>query len=88
LLLDLSGVAFFAAQSISVLISVDDACRSAELPWALVPSHAVDRVLRISQDDDILPVASSVPDAMQYFVTSRACAEGSRYQRDSQAPAG
>jgi anti-anti-sigma factor len=68
LLLDLSGVAFFAAQSISVLIAVDDACHTAELPWALVTSHAVDRVLRISQDDDMLPVASSVPDAMQYFV--------------------
>jgi anti-anti-sigma factor len=68
LLLDLSGVTFFAAQSISVLIAVDDACHSAELPWALVTSHAVDRVLRISEDDNILPVASSVPDAMQYFV--------------------
>ena len=67
LLLDLSGVGFFAAQSISVLIAVEDACRSADLPWALVTSHAVDRVLRLSQDDDILPVASSVPDAMQYF---------------------
>jgi anti-anti-sigma factor len=68
LLLDLSGVAFFAAQSISVLIAVDDACHSAELPWALVTSHAVDRVLGISRDDDIFPTASSVPDAMQYFV--------------------
>jgi hypothetical protein len=60
-------VGFFAAQSISVLIAVDDACRRAESPWALVSSHAVDRVLRISRRDDILPVASSVPDAMQYF---------------------
>jgi hypothetical protein len=50
------------------LIAVDDACHSAELPWALVTSHAVDRVLRISQDDDIFPVASSAPDAMRYFV--------------------
>jgi anti-anti-sigma factor len=68
LLLDLSGVGFFAVQGISVLIAVEDACRSAELPWALITSHAVDRVLGLSQDDDILPVASSVPDAMQYFV--------------------
>jgi len=68
LLLDLSGVGFFAAQGIPVLTAVEDACGSAELPWALVTSHAVDRVLRLSQDDDILPVASSVPDAMQYFV--------------------
>jgi anti-anti-sigma factor len=67
LLLDLSGVAFFAAQSISVLVTVGDACDNAESPWALVTSHAVDRVLRISEHDDILPVASSVPDGMQYF---------------------
>jgi anti-anti-sigma factor len=66
-LLDLSGVGFFAAQSISVLVAVSDACGNAQLPWALVTSHAVDRVLRISEDDDILPVASSVPDAMRYF---------------------
>jgi anti-anti-sigma factor len=67
LLLDLSGVTFFAAQSISVLVTVDDACDDAESPWALVTSHAVDRVLRISEHDDILPVASSVLDGMQYF---------------------
>jgi anti-anti-sigma factor len=67
LLLDLSGVGFFAAQGISVLVAVGDACGDAGLPWALVTSHAVDRVLRISEDDDILPVASSVPDAMRYF---------------------
>jgi anti-anti-sigma factor len=67
LLLDLSGVTFFAAQSISVLVTVGDACDNAELPWALVTNHAVDRVLRISEHDDILPVASSVPDGMQYF---------------------
>jgi anti-anti-sigma factor len=67
LLLDLSGVTFFAAQSISVLVTVGDACDNAGSPWALVTSQAVDRVLRISQHDDILPVASSVPDGMQYF---------------------
>jgi anti-anti-sigma factor len=67
LLLDLSGVGFFAAQSISVLVAVGDASGNAELPWALVTSHAVDRVLRISEDDNILPVASSVPDGMRYF---------------------
>jgi anti-anti-sigma factor len=68
LLLDLSGVGFFAAQGISVLIAVDDACRRVELPWALVTSHAVDRMLRLSERDEILPAASSVADAMQYFV--------------------
>jgi anti-anti-sigma factor len=67
LLLDLSEVRFSAAQSISVLVAVGDACGNAALPWALVPSHAVDRVLRISEHDDILPVVSSVSDGMRYF---------------------
>ena len=67
LLLDLSGVSFLAAQSILVLVTVGDACDDAGLPWALITSHAVDRVLRISEHDDILPVASSVPDGMQYL---------------------
>jgi anti-anti-sigma regulatory factor len=67
LVLDLSGVNCCARQGLSLLIAVEDACRSADLPWALITSHAVDRVLRLSEDDDILPVASSVPDAMQYF---------------------
>lgn len=68
LLLNMSGVSFLAEQGISILIAVDDACGSAELPWAVVTSHAVDRVLRISHGDDIFPTASSVPDAMQYFL--------------------
>ena len=65
-LLDLSGVDFFAAPSISVLIAVDDARREAELPWAMVTSRSVDRVLRIS-GQATLPTAGSVHDAMQYF---------------------
>ena len=67
LLLDLSGVKFFAAHAISLLVAVRAACDDAELPWAVVTSHAVDRVLRLSEDDDVLPAASSVPDAMRYF---------------------
>jgi hypothetical protein len=65
-LLDLSGVDFFAAQSISVLIAVDDALRGAGLPWVMVTSRSVDRVLRISEQAT-LPTAGSVRDAMQYF---------------------
>lgn len=67
LLLDLSGVDFMAAQSVSVLATVGNASDDAGLPWALITSHAVDRVLRLSEHDDILPVASSVPDGMRYF---------------------
>jgi anti-anti-sigma factor len=67
LILDLSAVDFLAAQGISVLIAVDDAYRRGALQWALVPSHAVSRLLRIGDHDNILPAASSVPEAMQYI---------------------
>jgi anti-anti-sigma factor len=64
LILDLSGVDFFAARGISVLIAVDDACRTAEVPWALVPSRMVSRLLRLT-DCDTVPTASSVSAALR-----------------------
>jgi anti-anti-sigma factor len=67
LVLDLSGVTYFAQQGLSLLVAVEEACERAELPWALITSHAVDQALRGSENDDILPVASSVPDALQYL---------------------
>jgi anti-anti-sigma factor len=65
LIVDLSGVDFFSARGISVLIAVDDACRTAEVPWALVPSRIVGRVLQLTSCDSILPTASSVPAALR-----------------------
>lgn len=65
LVLDLSGVDFLAARGISVLIAVDDACRLAEVPWSLVPSRVVSRVLRLTGCDTLLPMASSVPEALR-----------------------
>lgn len=67
LLVDLSGVGFFAAHSMSALLAIDDTCQRADLPWALVTSHAVNRALRLSERGDNLPTVSSVPAAMQYF---------------------
>jgi len=66
LLVDMTGVGFFAVQGISMLIAVENTCRSTKLPWALVASPAVQRVLRLGKKAD-LPVANSVPAAMQYF---------------------
>lgn len=63
--LDLSGVDFFSAQGISVLIAVDDACRAAEVPWSLIAGHVVNRVLRLTNCEASLPTASSVPEALR-----------------------
>ena len=60
--LDLSRVGFFAAQSISLLIAIDDLCRTAEVSWSLVPSRAVSRVLKLTNRDGTLSTASAVPE--------------------------
>lgn len=67
LALDLSGVDFLAARGISALIAIDEACRAAEVPWALVPSRVVSRVLQLIACDTTLPTASSVPEALRQF---------------------
>jgi anti-anti-sigma factor len=67
LVLDLSDINFLSAQGISVLIAIDDTCCAAVLQWTLIPSHAVNRLLRINDDENTFPTASSVPEALQHF---------------------
>ncbi|WP_428342960.1 STAS domain-containing protein [Mycobacterium sp.] len=67
LLLDTRDVEFFAVQGISLLNAVEKACRGLDLPWILVASSAVERVLRVSGQADALPMANSIHAAMQYF---------------------
>jgi hypothetical protein len=60
--LDLIGVGFSAVQSISLLIAVDALCRTAEVPWTLIPGHAVSRVIRLTnRDTNMLPTPSERP---------------------------
>ncbi|UQX11572.1 STAS domain-containing protein [Candidatus Mycobacterium methanotrophicum] len=70
MILDLSGVDFFAAQAISILIAVDGACRGAEVPWTLVPSRIVTRVLRLTGCGICLPTASSAPEALRQLTAA------------------
>lgn len=65
LILDLSGIVFFGARGISVLTAVRDATRTADAPWALVPSRVVSRVLGLTACDTELPSADSVRDALR-----------------------
>lgn len=70
LVLDLSQLDFLAAQGIDCLRDVDDACGRNSIAWALVPSHAVLRLLRICEQDTRLPVVSSIDEAVQRFSAS------------------
>ena len=65
--LDLTGVNSFDAPGISFLRRVDEDCRAAAVEWALVPSNAVDQLLRIGDDDAMFPVAGSLSEALHYF---------------------
>jgi anti-anti-sigma factor len=65
LILNLSGVEFFGARGISVLIAIRDIRQSAATPWALIPSRVVSRVLQLTAYGTELPSAGSVRDAVR-----------------------
>jgi anti-anti-sigma factor len=64
LVLDLSGVAFFGTAGFSALHSVNVRCAGEKIQWAMVPSSAVTRLLRICDPDSALPIVNSVETAL------------------------
>ncbi len=64
LVLDLSGVDFFGTAGFSALHTVNVRCAGEKIEWALVPSSAVTRLLRICDPDSALPICSSVDAAL------------------------
>jgi anti-anti-sigma factor len=65
--LDLSDVKSFDAQSVSLLYTIDDACAAAGVEWQLVASPAVRQSLMASGNTDVFPTVGSVPDALEHF---------------------
>jgi anti-anti-sigma factor len=64
LILDLSGVNFFGTEGFSALHRISVCCARAGISWALVPSEAVSRVLRIGDPHGLLPAARTVEAAL------------------------
>lgn len=64
LVLDLSGVEFFATAGFSALHSVNVRCAGEKIQWAMVPSSAVTRLLRICDPDSALPISAGVETAL------------------------
>jgi anti-anti-sigma factor len=71
LILDLSEVDFLCASSISVLIKLDNDCRTAGTHWAIVGSLTVRRLLHIGDPSDALPTASSERQALNTVFAQR-----------------
>jgi anti-anti-sigma factor len=56
---DLSGLEFFGTAGFSALHLINVRCAGAKLRWAVVPSKAVSRLLRICDPDHALPLIRS-----------------------------
>ena len=64
LILDLRDLDFFATEGFSALHRVSVCCADPGIGWAVVPSAAVSRVLRIGDPHGLLPAARTVEAAM------------------------
>jgi len=62
-IVNLSDVEFFGTAGFSALHTINVRCAGADVRWAVVPSKAVSRLLRICDPDNALPLAESVPDS-------------------------
>ncbi|WP_156685721.1 STAS domain-containing protein [Mycobacterium sp. Marseille-P9652] len=57
-ILDLRGLDFIGTAGFSALHRINVVCSGAQVEWAMVPSPAVARLLRICDPDGTLPVTS------------------------------
>jgi anti-anti-sigma factor len=64
LILDLRDLDFFGTEGFSALHRISVCCADPGIGWAVVPSAAVSRVLRIGDPQGLLPAASTVEAAM------------------------
>ena len=63
-ILNLGDVEFFGTAGFSALHTINVRCAGADVRWAVVPSKAVSRLLRICDPDNALPLAESVLDSL------------------------
>lgn len=71
LIIDLSGLAFFATAGFTALHTLNVQCVGAQIRWALVPSPAVHRLLRICDPDAVLPTCADVDEALAAVQTDQ-----------------
>ena len=64
LVLDMSGIDFFGTSGFSALHTLNVRCAGESITWALVPSPAVTRLLRICDPESTLPVYDRVDTAL------------------------
>jgi anti-anti-sigma factor len=78
-ILDLRGLEFIGTAGFSALHRINVACSGAQANWAMVPSPAVARLLRICDPDGTLPVTT--PRAEQLLRATRSGGGGAEGPR-------
>jgi anti-anti-sigma factor len=63
-IVNLSGLEFFGTAGFSALHTINVRCAGADVRWAVVPSKAVSRLLRICDPDCALPLIESISDSL------------------------
>jgi anti-anti-sigma factor len=64
LVLDLTGVDFFGTAGFSALHTLNVRCAAEKIDWAMAPSTAVTRLMRICDPDSTLPICDDVDAAL------------------------
>jgi anti-anti-sigma factor len=64
LVLDLTGVDFFGTAGFSALHTLNVRCAAEKIEWAMAPSAAVTRLMRICDPDSTLPICDGVDAAL------------------------
>jgi anti-anti-sigma factor len=64
LVLDLTGVEFFGTAGFSALHTLNVRCAAEKIEWAMAPSPAVTRLMRICDPDSTLPICDGVDAAL------------------------
>ena len=64
LIVDLADVDFMAVDGLRVLFALNIQCARAATTWALIASHAVNRLLRVADRDRLLPAVGSATEAL------------------------
>ena len=76
-ILDMRGLEFIGTAGFSVLHRINVACSAAQVSWAMVPSAAVSRLLRVCDPDGTLPTVTPADEPLLKPV-SWATSEASR----------
>jgi anti-anti-sigma factor len=64
LVLDLTGVDFFGTAGFSALHTLNVRCAAEKIEWAMAPSPAVTRLMRICDPDSTLPIHDGIEAAL------------------------